>query len=485
MFQALESAPWAISADRSRDHVSRKVTSAIRTAVDSLHAEQRVADPVGGRKGISNALTLADALCAADQTADAVAVLRRALRDESPRDPGDLAEIRIRLADCLGARSDHETACRVLRPLLFDAPGAVWEARANLRLGRARTFFGDLESGETLCRDALKALAPTLHHTDVSMALQGMGHALHELGRMDEARAALHDALASARRARSRVREASCLGSLGRLDISRAAYDSALRRLRRSRELATALGHRPILARAQRSLSLAWLHLGEWDLAEPATAEALRHFTEIGDARGEALAWIARSRLLRHRGRDGAEAVGRAIRLLAPSRFRRGRLLARLERGDVFRAANEPERAGIDHLAVFEEARAEAPEGDLAYSAGWRVALSCLERGRVADAETMVRAALAGASRAGDLCEGGLARVALARILATAGDVRGARRESGHAVRLFSELGTPHELARAREVADRLALGVPRPGPTVADSDDVEGASPAPSTGHR
>ncbi len=401
-------------------------------------------------------LTSADALRAADQGVEAIEVLEHALLLEEVLEPTLAAEVRLKLADCYGERGDHESARTALRPLLDDVPDAVWEARANVRLGRTCFFLGELDSSETLCRSALEALGPTDHHAEVAMALQWLGNALQELGRGGEAREAFRDGVAGARRSGDRYREASCLGSLARLDILESEFPRAIEQLEVCLDLSKELGHRPNMAKAHQSLSVSWFHLGQWERSEEAARSAARLYSDLADIRGQALAQISLCRLIRRRGGDPSEHLEKAARLAADSGFQRARLLVIEERGNLAAAAGDFESAEAHFFQVFEEAETEAPDGDLVYAVAWRLALVVQECGRLEQAETVAALGLERSRRVADRRETGRCLVALARIHDGVRKSEEARREIDEALRIFSELRTPWELAQAHEMAAQL-----------------------------
>ncbi|HMB68993.1 MAG TPA: hypothetical protein VKU85_06760, partial [bacterium] len=414
---------------------------------------------MGGKVGPAartrSLLTSAEAFRAAEQYMEAIAELERALDDEGAHDPALRAEILLRLADCHTGLNHHEETCRTLVPLLEQAPSPIWEARAMIRAGRALFYRHDLESAETLCREAALAVAPTIHHDDLAFAYQWLGNALQAQGKIEGAAEAFRDAIAAAARSEDRARYGSCLGSLGCLDTARSRYLDAVRSLERCRDEVSGLGLRLEEARANLHVSVCWMYLGDWKQTERTLDEALRIYSRMGNDSGEALALIGRCRLeMRRERREHARAaLDRARSLTRRAEYERLAMQVLIQEGDLRSNRGELEEAA----PAYDEAGAGlldvAPGGDLAYSATRRFAYVTSRLGDHVHARTLVAEARAGAVAASNRREAAHCRLTEAQIEWRLGALERATMLVEKAIQEFRAIRTPWELARAHEAA--------------------------------
>lgn len=406
----------------------------------------------------------AEALRAADQPAAAIAKLERALRHEGPLDPVLLGEITLRLVDCLTEVNDHTGAQAAVTPFLEEAPDELWRARSKVRLARAKYYLGDLDAAIGFGRDALRVLAHTNLHAETAMALQWLGTALQESGRVSEASETFRDAVALARLAEDPGRHASGLGSLGRLKVQQSEYRDARRLFEECLSLMERSGRRKNVARTLLNLSVCSLYLGDWARAEEEAERALRLFRELGDERGMAQAKLALCRLARRQRADARPLLEEASELAERCDFRRARLIVIYERADIAREAGRLHEAAEEYGRLLELARPEAPGGDITYAGRRSLALVHLAEGRFSAAERLAAQALRDASRACDARESALCRVALAGVHNAVGRRERAGEEIEEAIQVLERLETPYELAEAHETAAAIFPGAVTPG---------------------
>jgi DNA-binding NtrC family response regulator len=401
-------------------------------------------------------LESAEALRAADQAAEAIRKLEEALRLEGPLEAEIGAEIRLRLADCHTEMGDHGAAQDALASLLRSTPDETWRARALTRVARAKCYLGDFDTSMEFSREALQALAGTSLHAETAMAMQWLGNALQEAGRIPEAHEIFRDAVALARLSQEKFRLASCLGSLARLDLQRSQYRDGRDRYQECIGLAESLGHRKEVARGHLNLSLCLFHLGDWARSEQEAELARRLFCELNDPRGEALCLLALCRLARRRREDATGLLAQATKLAEKSGYRRARLLAIEEQADLAREAGNFKRAQEQYGELLQLSSPDAPGGDVSYEVRVRLGLIQLESGQLAEADRLATQALQDATRADDVREQAFILTALARIHQRLGHEEQARVAIRGAIRTLERLETPYDLAQALEAAAEI-----------------------------
>jgi tetratricopeptide (TPR) repeat protein len=280
-----------------------------------------------------------------------------------------------------------------------DAPGAR-RPDAQLLAATAATRLGELALAERLASDALHQFHARGDADGRMRTLNLLGVIRFERGRLDEAEQVLAEALDLATRlgdsqtvARASNNLASATHLRGRADEAVGLYRAALLAYLR-------LGDRRGTAEAYHNLGLLYRQLGEWQQAEDATAEALRHAELLGEHGLLALATTGRAELLVERddlGRARHE-LDRAARLTAEAgdemgraEVERVRALAAYRAGDLTGALAHAEHAG-ETARALDGALLAAECGALAALALRRMGRSTDAAARRSEAEAAFRA---------------------------------------------------------------------------------------------
>ena len=274
--------------------------------------------------------------------------------------------------------------------------GGATRADARLLAATAATRLGELDLAEALAEEAVGRFAERGDFDGRMRALNLLGVIGFERGRLEEAERRLSEALSIAYRLEDSLAAARACNNLasvahlqGRPDEAVGLYRGALLGYQR-------LGDRRGTAETYHNLGLAYRQLADYDEAESAVAQAVRHAESVGEPGLMALTTGGRAELRIDRG-DAELALpelDRAARLaevagdlLGQAELRRIRALAALRQGRND-AAIEQAEAG----------RATAEEHDVALLRAECAALAALgyrALGRAELAETRRAEALA------------------------------------------------------------------------------------------
>ena len=432
-----------------------------------------VSDAVKARSQAQGHLIAADTLRAADQVADAVTELERALLLEEALEPNLLAEIRLRLADCYRELNRHEKSYEAIGPLLDNPPDAVWRARSLVRFARTLYFRGDIEATEAACEEARAILRRTSHHHDLALALLWRGHALRARGRMEEAEESLRDGMAAARRVDAHDLEAACLNTLGHLFMTQGRLAEADTMIRSALEVHDQAGNRPDVAKAVLHLAFCRFRRGIWSESEALLDRANETYAGLHDSRGLALTEIFRARLARVLGQDPTANLDRAEVLAKKSGFFRAQHQVLEERGFAALDRSDHETAIAMFRQILTAGGGESAGKDVQYDARRGLALAYGRSGRTEEARPIARAALEESAEAGDRLAAALARLAL-------GEIEHDRAQAERALREIRAIGAPAELEESRRVIAGLG-GVDGAGSHGAVTSCLELAVDAPA----
>jgi tetratricopeptide (TPR) repeat protein len=235
-----------------------------------------------------------------------------------------------------------------------DGGSAEWPAEAQLAAATAAMRVGDAAAAEELARVALDRFGARADQDGRMRALNLLGAALFEAGRLDDAAERFTGALRLAEQLRDTLFTARTLNNLASLAHLRGAADEALGLYRRALLAYQRIGDRRGAAETYHNLGLTFRELGDLPQAEAATAQAVRHADVTGDGCLLALALSGQGELEIAAGRyEVAErTLARAESLAAeggddPCIGEVGRLraLAALRRGAWAEARAEADRA--------------------------------------------------------------------------------------------------------------------------------------------
>ena len=234
------------------------------------------------------------------------------------------------------------------------APGEAARADARLLAATAATRLGELDLAETLAEEAVHRFAERGDFDGRMRALNLLGVIGFERGRLAEAERRLTEALSIAYRLDDSLAAARACNNLasvahlqGRPDEAVGLYRGALLGYQR-------LGDRRGTAETYHNLGLAYRQLADYDEADNAVAQAVRHAESLGEPALMALASGGRAELRIARG-DAELALpelDRAARLaevagdvIGGAEVQRIRALAALRQGRHVEAALEADAA--------------------------------------------------------------------------------------------------------------------------------------------
>ncbi|GIJ62606.1 AfsR/SARP family transcriptional regulator [Virgisporangium aurantiacum] len=243
------------------------------------------------------------------------------------RDPVVLSEPAAGVA--VGALGDRAAAMTWLRTAHGTLVGAVeWAARTGhdrhcWELAWSLTSYFNLSGGWTdqvaVQRTALSAATRLGDDTALAHVHRNLGRAHTQLGRLDEARTHLDQALSLFRAVGDRANEAQTQVNVARV-LERQGRDvEALHCDQRSLDLYRAAGHLTGQARALNNVAWMLTRLGDVDLARTLCREALRINEDIGNRHGAATNWqsIGHLELAAGAYRTAVDGCRRALDLFA------------------------------------------------------------------------------------------------------------------------------------------------------------------------
>ena len=402
--------------------------------------------------GISQHEAIGDLHLAADAFANAVEAYKAALAGTAPGALGDRIRLMLRVARAemlrgrpqealANAGSAREVARRTGDPRL-NAQVAAGFAAIQIELGSPRR-------AQRYAMHAYRVLRDTDEHQIVAQVSLAMGMALARSGRPHEAIDWLQSASATFRRVDHADGVVSALNNLGIVYKNLREWREATRCLEQALEIDERKGLFARMGSHHQNLGLIRYRLGQWELAEEHFRQALRIMRELSHSGGEAMALLALGMLARRRRHlDRAEEHFRkGLELATQTGARREAELAR-----EFMAEVEIDRGnGTAALALIEpaleEARSQAPQGDVTMELTIRLGIALRLVGRHDDSHAQLLRGLAMAEAAGDRIEHSIALRELACLDALRGNASSMESRLRAAAQVFEQLGELYELA--------------------------------------
>lgn len=247
---------------------------------------------------------------------------------------------------------------------------------------------------------------------------------------------------------------------MGILFFRAAEYPAADRWFRQAYDLHKKLGMRKNMGGNLLNIGIACYKRGDFQQALIELDAAQNLLEQVGANVSLCRAAIARGNTLRLlRFFSEAQEI-----LLGAFDQANGLLLAREEAlaleflGDVARDQNQIEKARRFYSRALAVGRSLAPDGDLVMEVLRRQGQCLIRLGRETEAISVLGRSLNLARSQGDRCEEGVGRRAMAEALFAVGDLESAHRYSAQSVVLLEEIGSHHELAKARLVRARIGL---------------------------
>jgi transcriptional regulator with GAF, ATPase, and Fis domain/tetratricopeptide (TPR) repeat protein len=411
---------------------------------------------------------------AADQFGAARDYYARALELVPDSHPDARARLLVKLAECdhrQGRFSDALARLREARAATRSLADPVVTGTIASRMATASVASGRYRAGARLARAAFRILRASSEHTELGLIETTIGIAALRTGDYGVAHDAFTGALATFRRVDDLSRMAGAHNNLGLVYKNTGQWREATRAFEQALRLAEKVGDYFWVAVYSRNLGIMRYRLGELDLALECFRRSLQIETEIPERMGEIRTRLSLGRLhVRRRELDLAAAEFDAVeRLFAAGDVPREHVLLLEFRGEIELEKNSFESARTLLADALERAEELAPDGDLAYEAGGRLALALLALGRLDEARRQAAKAEDRAERAGDVAELAIARRASGLVAIAAGDEEAALADLRAAQVAFEDLGDRFELARTFALAaDRAVLSGALAGP-VAD----------------
>ncbi|MFB7241799.1 hypothetical protein CW362_00235 [Streptomyces populi] len=182
------------------------------------------------------------------------------------------------------------TALRSAQVLMAEAGDLMGEVLALHQLAESRVYAGDAESAVELLHRAA-ALLPSHEAALRARVCGGLGQALVQLGRFDEAREAVSHVFGAARGLDPQT-ERMCLDVFGWAALGQGDAEAALDFAERSAGTSRTTGHAVFEAMSLTDAAIALRHLGRAEEAATGHAEAVRILERVGEPH-----WKARSLL--------------------------------------------------------------------------------------------------------------------------------------------------------------------------------------------
>ncbi|HXS82823.1 MAG TPA: sigma 54-interacting transcriptional regulator [Methylomirabilota bacterium] len=402
--------------------------------------------------GISQQEAIGDLHLAADAYANALEAFRNALSETK----ADALEERVRLllriseVEKLRGRLQISLSEALRARDLTRGLGAIrLRARVASQLANLWVELGSPRRARRYALYAYTKLRDTDDHQTVARVSQALGIALARSGRPQESIDWLQNAAATFRRIEDTDGLVNALNNLGLVHKNLREWREATRFLEQALEIDERKGLFSRMRMHHQNLGLIRYRLGQWDLADEHFRQSLRISREISHAAGEASAELALGMLARRRRQfDRAEELYRhALDLANACGARREVELAR-----EFMAEIEIDRGnGVAALALIEpaleEARSQAPQGDVTMELTIRLGMALRLVGRPDDAHAQLLRGLGLAEAAGDRVEHAIALRELAHLDALKGHASGMDERLRAATQTFEQLGELYELA--------------------------------------
>jgi transcriptional regulator with GAF, ATPase, and Fis domain/Tfp pilus assembly protein PilF len=410
--------------------------------------------------------TIGDLHLAADNFSGAVDAYTAGLSSLPPDAPTDRCRLLEKLATAESRRGQFEPAVQHLLTAR-EAARLLADSRVNARiaarLANILAETGRYRAGRRYALYAYTVLRDTDDHRTVGQVGVHLGLCCARLGRPHEAIDWLQNAAATFRRIDDVDGLVTALNNLGLVYKNLREWREATRFLEQALRLDERAGLYARMRSHHQNLGLIRYYLGQWDLAEENFRQSLKVARETGHLQGEAMTLLALGRLCRRRRQyeRAAEHFDRALSLSTQVGAQRERLLAReflaellMERGDAPHAVALLEPA-------LDEARAQAPYGDLVAELEIRLGIAYLDVDRLDDAERRLVAGLGLADRLGDRIEEAIAERALGRLEALRGNLTGCETRLRAAAQCFEQLNEVFELAATLKARGDALLLLP------------------------
>jgi transcriptional regulator with GAF, ATPase, and Fis domain/Tfp pilus assembly protein PilF len=406
----------------------------------------------GLKPGISQHEAIGDLHFAADAYANAVEAFRMALGELGPDALEERVRLMLRIAHVETLRGHlQEAQAEADRALQLTRGIASPRLRARVA---ARIAFLAVEQGQPrrarrYAMHAYRVLRDTDDHATVAQVSLTLGLALARTGRPQEAIDWLQNAAATFRRIDDADGLVAALNNLGLVHKNLREWREATRFLEQALEIDERKGLFARMRGHHQNLGLIRYRLGQWDLADEHFRQSLRISREISHAAGEANALLALGLLARRRRQlDRAEEYHRSALELANScGARREAELAREFLAEVeIDRGNGPAAFALIEPAL-EEARLQAPHGDVTMELTIRLGMAFRLMGRLDDAHSALLRGLALAEASGDRIEHAIALRELAHLDALRGHASGMESRLRAASQAFEQLGELYELA--------------------------------------
>ncbi|RMH21026.1 MAG: hypothetical protein D6696_06745 [Acidobacteria bacterium] len=347
-------------------------------------------------------------------------------------------------------------------------------ASALGELGTSRIMLGDPQAAERSLRQAERLFRQLGHDLEAAAALNGLGLALEDLGRLAEAEETLLQALATYERLLGAEHPdlADVLSNLGQLYHDRGDLAAAERYHRRALELRRKHldAEHPDVGESINNLALVFKDQARYEEAEPLLRQALHLYrARLGDRHPDVgIAWSNLGNLLREKGDlAGAEQAQRRALSIFLEAGGEDNVDAAIARNNLARTLLDRDRPAAA-VALLEQAAAtferQLGAGHVTTAAAQtNLARALLAAGRLADAEPLLKAAEA-------VFRSGLGdqHPRLATNLHLRGEIHAARGEMAQAETLLSQaleireasLEPDHlDLADSRAALGRLLVG--------------------------
>ncbi|TMQ71591.1 MAG: tetratricopeptide repeat protein [Candidatus Eisenbacteria bacterium] len=401
------------------------------------------------REGVQHE-AVGDLYFAADNFGAAVESYAAALRDAAGRPSSDRLRILLRVARAQDRRGDFGASLESLqsaRELTHGDTPATGEVAA--RMAWAFVQRGQYARGRRYGLFAYRALRNGDDHHTVGELGVTLGVCYARLGRNAEAIEWLQDAAATFRRIDDSDGLVTALNNLGLVYKNLREWREATRFLEQALRIDERAGLYSRMRGHHGNLGLIRYYLGQWDLAEEDFRKSLQIARDTGHRQGEAGALMALGRLMRRRRQlDKAEEGFRRAMVLADEvGAERESALAREFLAEVELDRGNPSAALALLFPALEQARKQAPEGDVVGELEIRIGLALLRMGKVDDGQThLLRGAIV-ANALGDQLEQAVAERALARLDAMKGNWAGVESRLRTAAGTFETLSESYELA--------------------------------------
>ncbi len=409
---------------------------------------------------------------AADNAVAALESLERAesLAAAHSPEPVLIADLKIRITDCLRRRGDLSAALNRISEALElvrsdDEP--VLYGKALSREGAIRAGLGDYDAAFESCEKAYDLLRTSDEHVEIGLLELTLGTIHIRSGRIRESQEFFESALVTFRRIDHREGVARALNNLGLLLKNGPRWADGRDYLERALAVSEEAGNYARVGTHCVNLGILYTKLCEWEQAGKVLGRGIAAHKEIGNAFALAKALLAAGHLHRRRGqREVAAAHYAEARMLCEQNaYAREMVLCHEADGDLLADAGRADEARESLRRGLELAVHVAPEGDLVPELQRRLASLALADEDFAEARRLAARSARGARKVGDCAEAGAALRVLGEALSLEGREKPAGRALQQAVDMLGQTPERFELALARTALGRhLGRTKPRKG---------------------